>query len=110
MNEVVNQSKVDSLFNDAVEERKLDEKQKTFIEKNLKIFKSGNDENKVKDDFNKFLDDQLKEFEETAKLMGVKIDKEKDKPGVGSGDGDDGDKDFETPEDNPFHPDHKEKE
>lgn len=87
---------VKDLYGEAVEKRKFNDKQKAFIEKRLERFKSEEKDDKLKDDFNRYLDSELKEYEETAKLFGVDggsgdDDKGKggndDKKGSGNGDG-----------------------
>jgi len=107
LNESANSSKVSSLFEEAVKERKLNEKQKNFISRNLKTFKSGEDKEKVKEDFDRFLDAQIKEFDDTKKIiMGQEDADDTKNKGVGSGDGKEleSQEEYEEPEKNDFIP------
>lgn len=88
------------------EERKLDEKQVAFIKKNFGGFKTeAKDQDGLKGDLNKFIDEQLKDFDEVAKLMGVPEQTAKGKKkGSPSGDEEELEKDehYEDPNKNPF--------
>jgi len=94
LNEIVSKTQVKSLFDEAKDARKLDDKEKTFIEKHLNTFKSDKEGDELKVEFEKFIDGQLNDYMETAKLLGVEIKKEGDdeKKGLPSGDGKGGDK------------------
>jgi hypothetical protein len=105
LNEQLSFTKVKSLFDTSAEARKLDEKQKTFIQKRIDVFKFAKEGDEFKTEFEKFIDKQLIEFADTAKLFGVPVDKSKT-PGAGPGDGKDinTEADLENPEKNPFIP------
>lgn len=94
-NEKINSAQVKSLFEQSVEVRKFDDKEKAFIEKNLGSFKSEKEGDELKQDFDKFLDNQLKEFGEYAKILGVDVKKDDKGKGTPPADG----KDFQTEED-----------
>jgi hypothetical protein len=76
LTEKVNSSTSRSLIDGSVAARKLDAKEKAFIEKNLSAFKSDKEGEDLKVDVERFVDGQLKEFVDTAKLFGVEIKKE----------------------------------
>ena len=78
LTEKVNSSTSRSLIDGSVAARKLDAKEKAFIEKNLGAFKSDKEGEDLKTDVERFVDGQLKEFVDTAKLFGVDIKKEGD--------------------------------
>lgn len=114
---VASRSKASDLFNAAKTDRKLTEQQQKFIEKNLSSFSSQEKEDvKVKDDFNRFVDAQLKSFKEFADIYGVKVDDQNNKDsnqnkgGSGSGDNKDGSSDdsqgekYQDPKQNDFIP------
>lgn len=105
LNEQVSITQVGNLLTQAAPARKFSDKEKAFIEKNLAAFKSDKSGEELKTDFDRFLDKQLKEFEETAKLMGLDIKKEA-KPAVGapSADGTGGGEDLTDPKNNDFIP------
>ena len=101
-------SKVKTAFKEIADSRKLDEKQVKFIENNISRFKSETDDEKVfKIDLDKFVDGQLEDYTNTAKLFGIDLDKDK-KNGIdkGSPPGDEliDDVDYEKPENNPLMP------
>lgn len=111
LNEKVTVSNVTELFESAKGARKLNEKQVNYINDNLTKFKSGEEGDKLKDEFNRFLDDQLTEFSKIAKLLGVEPQnkdekKEETPPGPGPADGvtDKNGKDLTKPENNDFIP------
>ncbi len=57
-------------------ERKLDDKAKEFVKRNLKTFSTAaEDEDVLKADVGKFVDASVKEYAEEAKFFGVEIDK-----------------------------------
>lgn len=90
LNEVVNKTQVKQLFDGAKDVRKFDDKEKTYIEKRIGTFKSDKAGDELKAEFDKFLDAQVNDYIETAKLLGVEVKKEDDKEknkGVGAGDG-----------------------
>jgi len=61
-------------------ERKLDDKAKAFIKRNLKTFSTdAEDEDTLKADVGKFVDASVKEYVEEAKFFGVEVDKAPDK-------------------------------
>lgn len=70
------QSKGATVIDSILTERKLDDKAKTFVKRNLKNFKTeAVDEDKLKIDLGKFVDDMNKEYQEVAKdVFGVKAD------------------------------------
>jgi hypothetical protein len=107
LNEIVSKTQVKSLFDVAKDARKFDDKEKGFIEKRLATFKSDKDGDDLKAEFDKFLDGQIVDYIETAKLLGVDVKKEGDgkgKEGVGSGDGKGGDADLTDPSQNDLIP------
>ena len=108
LNEIVSKTQVKQLFDKAKEARKLDEKEKAYIEKRLNTFKSEKDGEDLKAEFDKFLDEQVNDYIETAKLLGVEVKKEgekKEDKGAGSGDGKGGEAtDFTSPENNDLIP------
>ena len=55
-------------------ERKLNDKQVKFIEKNYDKLNLSGDPDKLNDELNTFVDDQLKEFKAQAEIFGYKID------------------------------------
>ena len=62
-----------NVFSAVAQERKLEDIPKKFIEKRLPAFTTeATDDVKMKEDLNKFIDGQLKEFEEVQVLLGVK--------------------------------------
>ena len=69
--EVVRKSQT-SIFESLVGERKLDDRQKAFITKNLAAFAAtATDEPAAKVELNAWMDKQLTEYVETAKLFGI---------------------------------------
>ncbi len=88
LKEQVSQTQVSTLFGAASETRKLDDKQKAFIQKNLKGFKSDKEGDELKTEFDRFVDSQLTDYTETAKLMGIDVTKTKtDETNTPNGDG-----------------------
>lgn len=71
LNEQVSTTQVGSLFTDESKARKYNDKQRTFIQKNLGQFKSDKAGEELKKDFQVFLDKQQADFLENAKLMGL---------------------------------------
>jgi len=63
---------VGNLFNKAITSRKLDEKQKKYIEARIPKF-DVSDPEKIEDEFNTFLDDQIETFKTDASVFGVDI-------------------------------------
>jgi hypothetical protein len=59
LNEVVSKTQVKTLFDTTRETRKLDDKEKTFIEKRLNTFKSDKEGEELKLEFEKFIDGQM---------------------------------------------------
>lgn len=76
LTEKVNSSTSRSLIDTSVTTRKLDAKEKAFIEKNLGAFKSDKEGEELKQDVERFVDSQLKDFGDVAKLLGVEVKKE----------------------------------
>lgn len=103
LNEVVSKTQVKTLFDTAKEARKFNDKEKVFIEKRLNGFKSDKDGDVLKLEFEKFLDTQVNDYIETAKLLGVEIDKDK-KPGVENSDGKNQELNLTDPKQNDFIP------
>jgi len=105
--------KSSEVLKNLIAERKLNEQQAAFVNKNAGTFKTeAKEDDLLKLDINKFIDGQLKEFTEVAKILGVKPP-EDDKgtsdgsKGAASGDDDKG-KDLEDVKNNPFIPGHEE--
>ena len=70
---------------DIISQRKLDEKQVKFVQKDFPKFAPTTGDALIKD-LNKFVDDQLTEYDQAAELFGVKGDgKGKTTAGVGAG-------------------------
>jgi len=70
---------------DVISQRKLDEKQVKFVQKDFPKFAPTTGDALIKD-LNKFVDDQLTEYDQAAELFGVKDDgKGKTNAGVGAG-------------------------
>lgn len=65
------------LFATKIKERKLDKQQSKFVESKQKDFTPEDLEN-VPKEVDKFLDDRVEEFNETAKIFGVKTEKGKE--------------------------------
>ena len=114
LTERANVASVRGLFTKSAETRKFNEKQKAFIEKNLDKFKSDKEGDALSGEFDTFVTAQLKEFDDLAKMFGVKADenaagddKDKDKGGAPSSDNKGGASDKEAlmdPEKNDFIP------
>lgn len=107
LNEQVSQSRVKGLYDTALPNRKFDDREKAFIEKRIGTFKSDKDGEELKAEFDKFLDKQMDDYIEHAKLFGIEIkkgedgkDKAGDPPQDGKGDG----KDLTDPKNNDFIP------
>lgn len=71
LNEKVSTSTVRSIFDTSATKRKLSDKEKAFIEKNVGSFKSDKEGADLEQDFERFMDAQVKAYEETAKLFGI---------------------------------------
>ena len=72
---------------DIISQRKLDEKQVKFVQKDFTKFVPTTGDALIKD-LNKYVDDQLTEYDQAAELFGVKGDgKGKTNAGVGAGKG-----------------------
>jgi hypothetical protein len=104
LNEVVSNTTVKSIFDQAKTERKLDDKETAFVEKKLGGFKSEKEGDELKADFQKFLDSQLDDYMETAKLLGVDVKKDKDDKKLDTGDGKSDGVDLTDPANNEFIP------
>lgn len=87
LKEQVASTQVGSLFTTVADTRKLDDKQKAFISKNLKVFKSDKEGDELKTDFDRFVDSQLTDYTETAKLLGVDVTKPNTNAAAPNGDG-----------------------
>ncbi|MFA5456863.1 MAG: hypothetical protein WC261_04435 [Synergistaceae bacterium] len=103
--------KAEGVFKTLATERKVDEKALSFMNRNFKGFKSeAKDESALKTDVNKFIDAQLAEYAETAKLFGVTPAAGNNNPSAASGTGTppgdrQGDSDnLEDPKNNDFIP------
>jgi len=105
LTEKVNSSTSKTLIDTSVTTRKLGEKEKAFIAKNSGAFKSDKEGEDLKQDVERFVDGQIKEFEETAKLMGIDIKKETPAAGTPNADGKSaGGDDMTDPKNNDFIP------
>lgn len=96
---------VNDVLQELAQERNLNEVQVKFINKNLKKFEVKEPE-KVKEELDKFIDEQLNDFEETQKLLlGDKSDNQenadKGTPPADNSTGDEEDE-YENPEKNEF--------
>lgn len=80
-------SKTSSLFDEAKKTRKLDDKQTKFVEKRLPKF-SPEDPEKIGDEFEKFMDATLDDYDDVAEVFGQK---KPDGKGTGEGEGEGGD-------------------
>lgn len=95
LNESVSKTQVGTLFTKSNDVRKFNDKQKAFIERRLSMFKSDKSGDDLQLEFDKYLDAEVKEFGEYAKVMGITVenaadDKDKNK-GAGNTDGKGGD-------------------
>lgn len=88
LNEKVNVATVDSILKTELEGRKLNDRQRQFIEKHKGHFASDKTGDELKTDVNRFIDKQVDEYKEYAKLMGVKDEGDEGDAG-NSGDDDD---------------------
>jgi len=83
LNKQLISGKTSGSVKNVIDERKLNEKQSAFVTKNLKGFvPNAKNDDELKVEINKFIDEQLKEYDETAKLFGVKEEGEKDDKGL----------------------------
>lgn len=108
------QSRSRDTLTQLVTDRKLDDKQKAFVERNFGSFKSeAADTDGLKADLNKYLDTQVKEYEDVSKLLGVTQEKKEGQQGGGndgggknvpSGDGAGGGTALTDPKQNDFIP------
>jgi len=73
LNEAVSRTQVGSLFTKSNETRKFDDKQKAFIERRLGTFKSEKSGDELQLEFDRYLDNEIKEFGEYAKVMGIEV-------------------------------------
>lgn len=72
-------TKTNPIFRTIVGEKKLSKQKETFVEKALTRFTAtAKTDEELKVELVKFVDSQIKEFEETAKIFGVKIEDQKD--------------------------------
>lgn len=100
----VNSTTSKTLVDASMTARKLGDKQKAFIAKNVAVFKSDKEGEDLKQDVEKFVDAQLKEFEETAKLLGVDIKSDTPDAGTPPADGKGTTGDLSNPKENDFIP------
>ena len=68
----VNSTQTKTMFDTIATARKLNDKEKTYIEKHISTFRSDKTGDDFKQDFDRFIDKELKDFEDTATLLGVK--------------------------------------
>jgi hypothetical protein len=112
LGEQVSKTQVGTLFTKSNEARKFNDKQKAFIERRLGAFKSEKTGDELQLEFDKYLDTEVKEFGEYAKVMGIKVDDPaaagaagSAAAGAGATDGQGGDKkDLSDPAANDFIP------
>lgn len=85
----LNSITIKTLFDTEAGIRKFTEPQKGFISKNLPSFKSDKEGDVLKAEFGIFLNNQITEFNDTAKIMGIKVEEtNKQAPATdGKGDG-----------------------
>lgn len=113
LGEAVSKAQASTLLTKAAEVRKFNDKQKAFIERRIGSFKSDKIGDELQLEFDKYLDNEIKEFGEYAKVMGIKIEdpeidpatgKPKEK-GAGNDDAKEGEgEDLTKPEKNDFIP------
>jgi len=87
LTEKVNTSTSRSLIDTSITTRKLDAREKAFIDKNIGSFKSDKEGEDLKLEVEKFVDGQIKEFGEYAKLMGIDLKKSAPAASTPSADG-----------------------
>ena len=83
LNGQVSQTQASSLFTKSAEDRKLTDTQKSFIQRRLSGFKSDKSGDDLKLDFERYIDGELKEFGEVAKVMGIKVENPEIDPATG---------------------------
>ena len=105
LNEQVSRTQVGVLFTKSNEARKFNDKQKAFIERRLSTFRSDKSGDELQLEFDKYLDKEILEFGEVAKMMGVKVE-ETTPPATGTPntDGKHDGKELDKPENNEFIP------
>lgn len=74
LGEVVSKTQASTLLTKAVDVRKFNDKQKAFIERRLGSFKSDKTGDELQLEFDKYLDREIVEFGEYAKVMGIKVE------------------------------------
>jgi hypothetical protein len=79
----VSQTQASSLFTKSAEDRKLNDTQKSFIQRRLSGFKSDKSGEELKLDFERYIDAEIKEFGEVAKVMGIKVENPEIDPATG---------------------------
>jgi hypothetical protein len=114
LNQQVSKTQASSLLTKATETRKFDDKQKAFIERRLGSFKSDKTGDDLQLEFDKYLDNEIREFGEYAKVMGIKVDSPEIDPvtgkpketnkGAASDDDKGSGKDLSDPQNNDFIP------
>jgi hypothetical protein len=80
LNEAVSGTHTKTLFEKVCETRKFNDKEKAYIAKKLDGFKSEKEGDELKTDFDRFIDTQKTDFDETVKLLGA----DPGKPGTGA--------------------------
>jgi len=73
---IISKSKAKDDFDKLITDRKIDGKKKEFIENKFGKDFELKEEDKMKEELDKFIDSQVDDFNETAKIMGVKIEEE----------------------------------
>lgn len=86
LNEKLSSQTGKTMFDASATTRKLNDKEKAFISRNLNNFKSEKADAELTSDFERWMDSQMAEYMETAKLLGVDTGKQDD----GKGKEDDG--------------------
>jgi len=84
--ETINKTRVTTLLDGVAKDRKLTDKFKKYVDKNLKDFKSeGEEDASIKEDLNKFIDETGKQFESDGKEFGfeAKMTEESNDDGKG---------------------------
>jgi hypothetical protein len=107
LGEVVSRTQVGTLFTKSNDARKFNDKQKAFIERRLGSFKSEKTGDELQLEFDKYLDTEIKEFGEYAKVMGLKVEDAAAAPpaaGAPNTDGQGGGTNLDEPKNNDFIP------
>lgn len=88
MNQIVNTTRAESIVSESFSTRKLNDSQKSFILKHKSKFNSSKEGEELKVEVGKFIDEQLKEFDEYAKILGIKPEGTKGQMDRSTGNGD----------------------